>query len=92
MPTDGERLATLEAVLLELRGDVGDLKAESGRARDRLHKLEGSVAAFMSAQTENRRQEKLQYQRLGTKIAKGGLAVSIGLLVLAAVTLWTHLG
>jgi hypothetical protein len=48
VPTDGERLATLEAVLHALRGDVLELGHEIHRARDRLHKVEGAVALLLN--------------------------------------------
>ncbi len=64
MTTEGERLATLEAVLLEIRGDVHDLKTEQKHTRDRLHKLEGVSALFVETQKENRRKEDAQYKRL----------------------------
>lgn len=47
MATEGERLATVEAVLHDLRGDVGELKDESKRTRGRLHDLEGVAATLV---------------------------------------------
>jgi hypothetical protein len=92
VPTDGERLATLEQQMRDFGKDVSELTAEMGRARGRLHDLEGIVGTFVSVQQENRRQEKLQYQKLGNRIGIGGLAMSFGLLVLAGVTIWLHVG
>jgi hypothetical protein len=80
VPTSDARLATVEAVLLDIRADVLDLKAEGARTRERLHSLEGTAAAFIHTQKENRRKEALQYQRLGVVVAVVGL-----LLTLAAV-------
>jgi hypothetical protein len=80
VPTSDARLATVEAVLLDIRADVLDLKAEGTRTRERLHSLEGTAAAFIHTQKENRRKEALQYQRLGVVVAVVGL-----LLTLAAV-------
>jgi hypothetical protein len=48
VPTEGERIATVETVLQELRGDVHDVKQEAYRARDRLHKVEGSLALLVT--------------------------------------------
>ena len=81
MPTDGERLATIEAVILEIRGDVSDLKVEAARTRDRLHNLEGIAGAFVSAQHENRRQEDRQYRRLGTRIGIAGVLLTAAVLL-----------
>jgi uncharacterized membrane protein len=75
--TDGERLATVEAVLRELRSDLVDLKGESVRTRTRLHNLEGIASAFMDAQRVNRRKEEQQYLRLGMRIQV--LTVVVGL-------------
>ncbi len=47
MATEGERIATLEAVLHELRGDVLDIKQEAYRSRERLHKIEGGQALLI---------------------------------------------
>jgi hypothetical protein len=82
VPTDGERLATVEAILHEIRGDVADLKQESALSRQRLHKLEGIAGAFVETQTENRRKEAEQYQRLGLRIQV--LTVVVGLAAVLA--------
>jgi len=68
VPSDDARLATVEAVLRELRDDVTELRDEGLRQRTRLHNLEGVAASFLDAQKENRRKEALQYQRLGLRI------------------------
>jgi hypothetical protein len=69
VPTEGERLATVEAILHDIRGDVLDLKQETTEARKRLHKVEGIAGAFMDTQQENRRKEAEQYRRLGLRIS-----------------------
>jgi hypothetical protein len=81
VPTDGERLATVEAVLQEIRGDVHDLKIESERTRNRLHNLEGITSAFVNAQKENRRQEDTQYRRLGTRIGIAGVLLTVAVVL-----------
>jgi hypothetical protein len=48
VPTEGERIATVETVLQEVREDVQEVKQEAYRARDRLHKVEGSIALLVS--------------------------------------------
>ncbi len=73
MTTEGERLATLEALLWEIRDDVTEVKKEAERTRDRLHKLEGVSALFVETQKENRRKEDAQYKRLTAHLQVIGL-------------------
>ena len=47
MPADGERLATVETLLHELRGDLHEVKDELVRSRSRLHKVEGAVGLLL---------------------------------------------
>ena len=47
MAIDGERVARLEALFGELRGDVQELKAEEGRTRTRLHGVEGLLSTLV---------------------------------------------
>ncbi len=47
MPSEGERIATVEEQVRGLRGDVQELTAEQARTRDRLHKLEGTTAGMV---------------------------------------------
>lgn len=68
MATDGERLATVEAVLQELRGDVGDLKTESMRTRGRLHDLEGLATTLVDQEKTRIRVTKEQQARMRTRI------------------------
>ena len=81
MPSADERLATVEAVLLELRGDVHDLKTEQKHTRERLHKLEGISTLFVQTQKDNRRKEEDQYRRLGNRLALVGLILTALLFV-----------
>ena len=55
MVTEGERIATLEAVIGDLRGDMSDLKAETLRTRTRLHDLEGLAGALVSQERQRNR-------------------------------------
>jgi len=76
----------------EVGKDVAELKDETLRARERLHVLENTTAAFLQTQRDNRNAEERQYHRLGNIVGLGGLALSVGLLVLSAVTLVIHHG
>ncbi len=82
MPTDVERLATVEAILLTVRDDVKDVKEEAERARSRLHKLEGISSSFLAWQQEARRSESEQYRRLGLRIQV--LTVIVGITAIIA--------
>lgn len=68
MATEGERLATVEAVLQELRGDVGELKDESKRARSRLHDLEGLASTLVEQERTRIRVTKEQQEALRTRL------------------------
>jgi hypothetical protein len=87
-PVDGERLAVLETRLEGLASDVAELVKEERSTRRRLHNLEGFAQAYLDTQREHRRQEERQYHRLANAIGFGGLALSFGMLALAAVTLF----
>lgn len=89
---DGERLATLEQAVRDLRDDVLTVGAQMERTRTRLHNLEGFAQSYLDTQQSNRRQEADQYRRMGNRIALAGLALTFGLLVLAAITAYIHHG
>ena len=73
-----------------MQDDVTELVTEGNRTRGRLHNLEGFAQAYLDVQREHRRSEERQYRRLTNAINLGGLAMSVGMLILAAVTLWAH--
>ena len=68
MATEGERLATVEAVLQELRGDVGELKDETNRTRGRLHDLEGLASTLVEQERTRIRVTKEQQEALRTRL------------------------
>ena len=86
MTAEGERIAKLEEQVRGVRRDIGELVAESTRARKRLHDLEGVAQAFMDAQAVNRRQEERQYQRLGIRIQVLTIVVGMAAVVAPIVT------
>lgn len=90
MPPDGERLATLEAAVSDLRADVQAMSAQLDRSRTRLHNLEGFAQAYLDAQKANRRQEDRQYRRMAQAIQFGGLCMALAMVVLTVVTLLLH--
>ena len=68
MPTDGERLATVEAVLRELRGDMRDLNDETQRTRKRLHDLEGTTGMLVDQEKKRREATQTRQRRLEVRI------------------------
>ncbi len=60
MATEGERLATVEAILREVRDDVTEIKQDVAGARKRLHNLEGVSGSFLSWQKDAREKEALR--------------------------------
>jgi hypothetical protein len=90
VPTDGERLAILEEQIRDLHGDMRELTSEIRGLRTRTHNLEGTTATFAGIQQANREAEARQYRRLGGRVSRGGLLISFGMLVLAAVQIWLH--
>jgi hypothetical protein len=66
----------VEALVVAIRDDVGELRAETIRTRDRLHHLETTTAMFVQAQKENRRKEEEQYRNLGFRIQWAGIALA----------------
>jgi hypothetical protein len=87
---DGERIATLEEAVRGLREDVQEVSAQMDRSRTRLHNLEGFAQAYLDMQKTNRRQEDNQYRRMGNRIALGGLAMALAMVVLTIVTIVLH--
>lgn len=77
----GEARGVSNAVLAErikgVREDVAEIMLELGRARTRLHNLEGIAQAFVDAQNQARQREERQYRRLELRLQ--GLAVVLGL-------------
>ena len=69
MATEGERLATVEAVLQDLRGDVGELKQESMRTRGRLHDAEGLLSTLVDQEKTRIRVTREQQARMRSRIS-----------------------
>lgn len=86
MPTDGERLATLEEIARDFERDMADLNAEVERHRARLHNLEGIAGTFVNLQKEARRKEEAQYRRLGARIQLLSIVVALAAVVAPIVT------
>jgi len=68
MATEGERLATVEAVLQELRSDVGELRAEENRTRGRLHDLEGLASTLVEQERVRIRIKREQQAQLRSRL------------------------
>ena len=90
MRTDGERLATIEQVLQDLRGDVGDVRAEQERTRGRLHKLESTMQGLTILQRERIEQQDRLFKTLGLRLKWLSFAISLAGVIVAAVSLIVH--
>lgn len=86
MPSEGERLATLEEQVRDFERDMGVVTQELGSHRKRLHNLEGIAGAFVNTQKENRRKEEAQYRRLGTRIQVLTIVIAVAAIVVPVVT------
>ena len=65
MATEGERIATVEQILRDIRDDLRDWTVEQRRTRERVHVLEATVKGLVmmgddSAKETQRRQAKIQ--------------------------------
>ena len=87
MPTEGERLATVETLLHELRDDSREIKDELKRSRGRLHKVEGAVGLLL-----NRDKVRADIARDRNKKNDRAIQLLIGLAAFGAiiVPLLTH--
>ena len=73
-----------------IREDLGELKAETMRTRERLHHLETTSVMFMQAQKENRRKEEEQYKRLGLKIQWAGVALAAAAVIVTLLSIFLN--
>lgn len=90
MPTDGERLATVEAVLQELRGDMSAFTNEQHRTRERLHKLEGITGLMVNA--EKRQRETLENRQRRIEVRLQLLTVVVAVAALLGPVIYHYLG
>ena len=90
MASDGERIATLEALFGEIRGDVAELVQETRRTRGRLHDLEGVTGALVNVQKERSRdearRERKYTRRLNMLLVLATFAAVISPIAVAVVT------
>ena len=71
----------MEAVLQELRGDVGELRDESLRTRGRLHDLEGLANTLVDQEKVRIRVTKEQQERMRARIGRLTFAVACAALL-----------
>ena len=91
MPTDAERLATIEQVVRDVRDDVRELRAEQKADHHRLRAVEASTLVLVKAQKDTRDRRDLQLRRLAIRVQWLTLAVAFGSFALGAVVaLLTH--
>ena len=88
--TDGERLAAIEQILADVRGDVTEIRAQQERTRGRLHDLEGVTGLLVAQEKDRIRMQDMHLRRLGIKIQWLALAVGVsGLLMSVALVVVT---
>lgn len=68
MPSDPERIATIEQIVLEIRGDILERKDEEGRTRDRLHKLEGLVGMMVERDKDVKVATEVRHRRMELRV------------------------
>jgi len=89
MPTEAERLATMEEAIRSLRDDVHTLSTETTRTRDRLHKLESTTAALVQLNEARAADAERISRKTQTLISACSLVLAI-LVVLAPLLLTRH--
>lgn len=62
------RIAVLESMLADVRGDLQSIDRELRRTRERVHKLEASAAAIVTTNAEKIRSEQRASRRLEMRI------------------------
>lgn len=68
MSTDGERIATLEALFGELGKDVRALTDQSERSRRRLHDVEGTLGLLVDQEKVRRQMTADNQRRMRTRL------------------------
>ena len=81
MTTEGERIATLEAVIGDLRGDMAELKSETVRTRARLHDLEGSTGMLLSQEKQRSRDTRRAQDRINRRLQVLTVAIAAAALL-----------
>ena len=90
-PTEEGRLATVEAVLQELRLDIGQLRDEQERTRGRLHDLEKSAQGLLMMQRERIERDERLFRNLGIRLKYLSVAIAgAALLVTVTVSILHH--
>lgn len=89
MPTEAERLATMEEAIRSLRDDVKKMSTEETRTRDRLHKLEGTTAALVQLHEARAADAERLTRKTQTLISACSLVLAL-LVVLAPLLLTRH--
>lgn len=91
-PTEEGRLATVEAVLNELRSDIGQLREEQERTRGRLHDLEKSAQGLLLMQRERIERDERLFRNLGLRLKYLSAAIAFASLLVAVTVAIVHHG
>ncbi len=81
MPTEGERLATVEQVLRDIRSDLQDFKGEQTRARERMHAAEGTLRGLVMTNEQEARHIRARQEKLQRRLSLLTVVIAAGALV-----------
>jgi len=76
LTTEGERIATLEALMAGLRADVTELRDETLRARTRLHNLEGLAGMLVEQEKRRNKDTRLHEAKVNRNLRVLAIVVS----------------
>jgi hypothetical protein len=68
VPSDGERLATIEQVARDIRDDVHELRVEQKDDHHRLRAVTASVELLVHAQKQTKDQRDYELRKLAVKV------------------------
>lgn len=90
VPTEAERLATIEQVLRDMRDDLAEIHRLRSEAHGRLRALELASAALLEDAKTTRRARDVQLRQLTVRIQWLALAVAAGMFVLVLLATFVH--
>ena len=87
MPTEGERIATLEQSVRDLRREFDVHLEDADRRSNRIREMEAAVMLLIEAQKTARAAETRQYRRVEVRLQALTVAVAFAALMLS-LTIW----
>jgi hypothetical protein len=77
VPSDGERLATIEQVLKDVRDDIHDVREEQKEDHHRLRNVEEATTQLVGEHKRTQERRELEMRRLGVRIQWLTLVVAL---------------